>query len=333
LRVTHDAGPLKRPSKIDKSIISNSALPMSLFDVDATNATVGWQNIRTAGGPTEAWLKSELEKLWRYHEFTADEAFRAEFARQPEPRFWEMYLAAHLVRCHKKLMPRKEIAQCKDGYKGPDFGVRKGNRVIWIETIAPDKGDQNNIDKVPELLPAGTNERFLHVAPRRQVELRITSALYTKALAFRHYRNDGIIGEKDSCIVAISGAQFALQAVTAGLPYVVSAVYPFGEEQFTLESSTLKVLGSDFTFSDTIQRTAKPDEPIPRSAFRGDQFKDISGIVWSRSSVGNFSPIRHDLVYVHNQRAERPVPRGWVRWREEYYSLIETDALRLRRRG
>jgi hypothetical protein len=51
-----------------------------------------------------------------------------------------MYLAMHLVRSRKQLVPRKEIAHCKNGDKGPDFGIRKGKRVICIETIAPDKG-------------------------------------------------------------------------------------------------------------------------------------------------------------------------------------------------
>jgi hypothetical protein len=44
--------------------------------------------------------------------------------------------------------------------------------------MAPARSDENNLDQVPELLPAGTSERLLRAAPRREVELRITSALY-----------------------------------------------------------------------------------------------------------------------------------------------------------
>jgi hypothetical protein len=198
---------------------------MSLFDVEVADATAGWQNVKAAESQTEAWIKAELEKLWRSHEPFADEAFRSEFARQPEPRFWEMYLTTHLLRRRRRLVPRKEIARCKNGDKGPDIGIRKSNRVIWIEAIAPARGD-HVLDQVPRFLPAGTSERFLHAAPRRQVELRITAALSKKADAFRRYREEGIIGDKDSCIVAITAAQFALEAVTAGLPYALSAVYP-----------------------------------------------------------------------------------------------------------
>jgi hypothetical protein len=121
--------------------------------------------------------------------------------------------------------------------------------------------------------------------------------------------------------------------VTGGLPYAVSAVYPFGEQEFTIDRETAKVVKSDFTLSESIERKAKPEEPIPRTAFQSEEFKDISGIVWSRSSIGNFSRIHHDLTYVHNQRATRPIPRGWLRWREEYYPLTGTNTLHVRRRG
>jgi hypothetical protein len=293
---------------------------MGLFDLDVPGATVGWQNVKAAHGQTEAWIKAELEKLWQSYEPFADDAFRSEFASQPEPRFWEMYLTTHLLRLRRRLIQRSEIASCKNGDKGPDIGIRKSNRVIWVEAIAPAVGD-DELDKVPQFLPAGTSEKFLHAAPRRQVELRITSALYTKALVFRRYRKEGIIGEKDSRIVAISAGQFSFQAVTGGLPYAVSAVYPFGEQEFTIDRKTAQVVKSEFTLSDTIERKAKPEEPIPRTAFQGEEFKDISGIIWSRSSIGNFSTVQRDLSYIHNQRAARPIPRGWIRWREEYYPL------------
>ncbi len=284
-----------------------------------------------AQSQTEARMKAELEKLWQSHEPYADAAFRSEFARQPEPRFWEMYLTTHLLRGRRRLMPRNEIAQCKNGDKGPDIGIRKSNRVIWIEAIAPAEGD-NELDKVPQFLPTGTSERILHAAPRRQVELRITSALDKKAKVFRRYRDEGIIVEKDSCIIAISAAQFSFQAVTGGLPYAVSAVYPFGEQEITIDGETAKFVKSEFTLSESIERKAKPEGPIKRTAFQSEELRDISGIIWSRSSIGNFSTIQHDLTFVHNQRAARPIPTGWIRWREEYYPLAGKNTLQVRRR-
>lgn len=296
---------------------------MALFDIEIKDATQGWRNVKAAESAPEAWMKAQLEKLWASHEPYADAAFRSEFARQPDTRFSEMYLTTHLLRLRRRLIPRNEMPRCKNGDKGPDIGIRKSNRVIWIEAIAPAEGDEE-VDQVPDLFSEDGNGRIMHAAPRRQVELRITSGLYTKALAFRRYRKDGLIGEKDSCIVAISAAQFPLQAVTGGLPYAVSAVYPFGEEQIILDSETAAFIRRDFTFSKQIERKANPDEPIPRTAFQGSFFEDISGIIWSRTSIGNFSTTAHDLTYIHNQRADRPIPRRWARWREEYVPIADT---------
>ncbi|WP_407114271.1 hypothetical protein [Bradyrhizobium sp. LMG 9283] len=130
-------------------------------------------------------------------------------------------------------------------------------------------------------------------------------------------------------MVAISGGQFALQAGTLGLPYAVTAVYPFGNEQITIDRNTMKVIATQFTFSDVIKRAAKSEDPIGRLAFHSDIYRDISGIIWLRSSIGNVSTIRHDLVYV--QRGARPLPRRRARWSEEYYPLA--DALLRDRRG
>jgi hypothetical protein len=53
---------------------------MGLFDVEVTDSSLGWENIKAAKSSTEAWMKAGLEKLWTYYEPKADEAFRAEFA-------------------------------------------------------------------------------------------------------------------------------------------------------------------------------------------------------------------------------------------------------------
>ena len=41
---------------------------MGLFDVEVTDSSLGWDNIKAAKSSTEAWMKAELEKLWTYYE-------------------------------------------------------------------------------------------------------------------------------------------------------------------------------------------------------------------------------------------------------------------------
>src|SRR5262249_38661152 len=151
------------------------------------------------------------------------------FLREPEERFWEMYLALRLLDARRKLHTRAELtAAVRD--RGPDICIKKCNRRIWIEATAPGRGDAANLDRIPDDVDVSAAQG--RDEERRQVELRITSAIYTKMKKFQEYRDAGIIGDNDSCIVAISGAKFALAAVGELLPHAASAVYPFGDEQF-----------------------------------------------------------------------------------------------------
>jgi hypothetical protein len=166
-----------------------------------------------------------------------------------------------------------------------------------------------------------------------EVELRITGALWTKAQKLQADRDQGIVGENDSCIVAVSAGQFPLQAIESGLPPAVTAVYPFDAEEFVMDVNTLAVLNHRHRYSGGIKRVATPDDPIPRSAFQDEQYADISGLIYSRRSIGNFLGQAHDFVYVHNAVARKPIPRAWIRWFEEYVPVEQGKQLKRRCRG
>jgi hypothetical protein len=303
---------------------------MALFDLDDANSNQGYRNLRNApAGSVGAQIKGGLEELWRRYEPYADTNFCKEFAMQPEPRFWEMYLSVCLLASRKKLRPRAELPDAERD-EGPDICISKGRRKIWIEAMAPSPGDDKNLDKVPDLfLNAGDG---LQDMPERHIELRITGALWTKLQAFQRYRQNGIIGDNDSCIVAVSAAQFALEAAGEGLSHAVKAVYPFGEEFIELNPRRFEVVRFGHRYSEQITRANDKGEPILRTAFQDERFADISGLIWSRRSPGNFLGQADDLVYVHNQVARKPIPRKWVRWAEEFYPIDEGKKLRARKR-
>jgi hypothetical protein len=198
----------------------------------------------------------------------------------------------------------------------------------WIEVIAPSPGDETNLDKVPDLFPSGAQEDN-----RRHIELRIASALKTKADKFALYRKKGIIGERDSCVVAISASQFALEASGEGLPHAVTTVYPFGEEVVTIDPENAEFVSLSHKYSGEIERAKKDAKPIPRTAFQNEYFDGIDGLIWSRRSTGNFLNNPDDLVFVHNQRAKRPLAKGWLDWAEEYYPVDNGKKLRRRKRA
>jgi hypothetical protein len=286
---------------------------MALFDIANPKTAQGYRNIRTAPpGSDLARIREGLEALWLRYEPYADINFCEEFSKQPDTRFWEMYLTVRFLDASKKLRPRAELAAA-DRDTGPDICIRKSRRHVWIEAIAPAQGDANeNLDRVPDLFPASPDE--LKDPSRREVELRITSALLEKADKFQDYRENGIVGENDSCVVAISAGQFPLQAAGVGLPHAVTAVYPFGEEYFVIDPKTHKVIDHRFHHSGEIKRVDK--KPVLRGAFQHEYFAGVSGLLWSRRSIGNFLGQPDDFVFVHNQVAQKPIPRKWIRWPE-----------------
>lgn len=259
-----------------------------------------------------------------------DTNFLKAFSEEPEDRFWEMYLAVVLLKARKRLRPRAKLTKASRN-KGPDICIPKRKRKIWIEAIAPDPGDDvKNLDKVPDLFPASADGN--REAPRREIELRITSSLFKKTEQFRSLKEKGVVGEADSCVIAITAGKFALQAADFRLPYAVTAVYPFGAEHNILDPKGLAIVDRQYDFSPDINRTGK--EAIPRTAFQNELFAGISGLIWSRRSIGNFLGQSDDFIFVHNQVAARPIERQWMNWVDEYVPVEGGKQLRrLKRRA
>jgi hypothetical protein len=79
-------------------------------------------------------------------------------------------------------------------------------------------------------------------------------------------------------------------------------------------------------FSPDIKRTGK--DPIPRSTFQNELFAGISGLIWSRRSIGNFLGQPDDFIFVHNQAAARPIQREWINCVEEFQPVAGGKQLR-----
>jgi hypothetical protein len=125
-----------------------------------------------------------------------------------------------------------------------------------------------------------------------------------------------IVAPDDVAIVAFSGANFWTQSSTVGLPPALSAVYPVGDEYFVMNKDTMEIVKSAHIYTTTIPRKAGPD--IERTAFLSGDYADISGIIWSRRTIGNFLGRKDDFVYVHNASSNRPLNPKWTGWWKEY---------------
>ena len=173
-----------------------------------------------------------------------------------------MYLGVRLLDGRKALRRKDKLPKVVRD-EGPDLCIQKGRRRIWVEVIAPSPGDDTNLDKVPDLFASGAERDN-----RRKIELRIAGALKTKADKFASYREKGIVGPKDSCIVAIAASQFALEAEAesgAGLPLPVTTVYPFGEEVITIDPTEQN------------QHRLQTADHVQKKGLTQEQFAEISG--------------------------------------------------------
>jgi hypothetical protein len=141
-----------------------------LFATVGDDLDLGYLNLRAGKHRCERDIARTLEQMWVRYEQYADRDFVPGFARDPQARFWEMFLGCALLDAGKVLLPTAE--RPRDGSR-PDLCIIDGNRHIWIEAIAPDRGCSGE-DQIPEMVPLNQGGR---VQPVRQIQLRITSAL------------------------------------------------------------------------------------------------------------------------------------------------------------
>ena len=88
--------------------------------------------------------KEKFEKLWQNFKPYADNHFLTEIKTNFHQRSWEMYVG-------NVLLEKKLSIESKN--EGPDFIV---NDNIYIECVAPTKGDPAKPDSVPEMFLAKT---------------------------------------------------------------------------------------------------------------------------------------------------------------------------------
>lgn len=284
----------------------------SLWDVDVGNADRGYLNISAATVPAELRIRDELDTMWRVFEPYADDDFRHEFARQPYTRFWEMHLAWQLLTRGKNLLTARE----RRGAGGqPDICVVEGDRRIWIEAIAPAIGAEG-----PDQVRGPEARRGAGVAigamPTRQVELRVSSALRTKAERLQRYLESGRIAVGDVRLIAIGGSQFAPYALDYPIPTALSAVFPIGNAYATVDTGTGEVVDSAYHYAPEITRTGAV--AVPRTSFLQEDFAHVSGIVWSRASIGTLGQPAPPLTLIHNPLATLPMAQRWGAWDREF---------------
>jgi hypothetical protein len=76
------------------------------FEIEGPNLDLGYTNLREGKFSQEREIREQLQSMWQAYEPYADPDFTLGFARDPEGRFWEMYLGCTLLAAGKILLPR-----------------------------------------------------------------------------------------------------------------------------------------------------------------------------------------------------------------------------------
>lgn len=281
-----------------------------LFEFEADDVDAGYRNLQTGKHRTEREIVAALEAMWTRYEPYADCDFVQGFAREPEARFWEMFIGCALLDAGKVLL--RSADRPRFGGR-PDICVLEEGRRVWIEAIAPTRGE-GDYDQIPELIPLNDGGRVRN-QPKRQIRLRITSALWSKFKVVKRYLAQGTIAGDDVVIVAIGAARFGLEAAGSGTPLALSSVFPIGNEFVQVRRDTLEVVGQGHEPSFKIERAGGA---IPRTAFLDELFAPISALLWSRVSIGNMRRGERPLSLIHNPMARNPLPQRWGTWDREF---------------
>jgi hypothetical protein len=299
-----------------------------LFDQEYNSPDLAWLNLRSGSRPTEKQIREQLEEMWtRYHPY-ADSQFQELFARSPDERFWEMYLAVQLLDGGKELLERRAVTKAERD-TGPDICVLEDGGKIWIEAVCPGRGDAANRDRVPEIRALSEmpdlNNAMAVVPPKREVELRVASAVAAKHEKFADYRARSLVDVADRCVVAVNGGHFWAESASGIFPLAVSALYPVGSLQVIFETTDMSVETLALSSSELIERNGRLG--IPRSALIDQSFCSLAGVIWSRRTIGNFFWQGHDFVYLHHPTSSAALPFNWFSWEKEFSFDLDRNGL------
>jgi hypothetical protein len=239
---------------------------MTLFDQDGAGMDPIYLRLRDADDASDAEQKAYLDGLWTRARLHLDWNFKSAFARDAAQRCWEIRLAVAFL----------DLGYALDagGEGRPDLATRlsTGER-LWVEAVAPTLGAPNNPDRPAELIPDG---RFRTV-PIEQILMRYTQVLREKRDQFLGYRQAGVVAEGDRCVIAVSSAALWPHVAGVGLPRILSAVFPIGNERVIVDRGTLEVVRVEHEYRGEVFRSGGAG--IPTTEFLTPEYATISGVI------------------------------------------------------
>tara|TARA_A100000171_G_C2123154_1_gene141952 strand:- start:287 stop:1207 length:921 start_codon:yes stop_codon:yes gene_type:complete len=261
-------------------------------------------------------ISEALEDQWQKYEQYADNNYRADLNKcvtdlaecaeddvhtqakcldKFMQRFWELHIAMSLLDIPVTLLKRDERDKA-----GPDSIFKSGDTLCYVEAIVPNAGE--GADRVPDLEFGG-----VHSVPDLEIQLRYTSALYTKLLQRNKRAKAGVIDESCPYFVAINGSRIPSAKLDYDPPRIARCLFGIGPPAVGINTQTME-WGEWFLKSrETLPRKLADD--IPANAFLDKEFNKISGVLFSTADPWNFyGSFSNQIILVENPNADIPAP-------------------------
>lgn len=257
-----------------------------------------------------------VELLWQIAAPYVDHDIQRKAAVRFHPHFWELYLAACLLRAEVPLLPRSAWAVRG---RGPDLQMAEPK--VWIEAVASTAG--TGPDAVTDVPPGVVRD-----VPDDAIKLRILGAISEKVTKFEQYVQDGTIEPSARCVIAVNTGLAARMWCDQTVPRVVRCLFPFGNEVIDISLGDGRVVGRRHEHQPVVTKLS--GATVPTTGFETPGWSRISAVIHSGVDVFNgTSAMGQEFAIVHNPQAINPVPRGLFKLGTEYWA--EEQSMRIRR--
>jgi len=256
--------------------------------------------------------RAKFDALWKVFKPYADRHFLKQIQINFHQRSWEMYVANVLLKNGLQILSQNE---------GPDFIV---DRNIYLECIAPTKGDTRKPDSVP-LMHVATNPREMIAqdVPTDKMILRITQAFREKALAqYNSWKDKKWFDLKKPFVIAINTGDLE-HVEDPNMPNVLKALFGFQFLQINIKTGA-----TSFSYRDLLNKTNHA--PVAVNIFLDSNFSFVSGVLFSSDLVLNHPEnIGDDCIFVNNPFADNQVDESFIRPFKSWTANKEDNEVRL----
>lgn len=223
--------------------------------------------------------------LYSVYKPYADRNFLTEIKTNFHQRSWEMYLTCKLISKGFKI---------SSANSGPDIKIDYNGKIIWIECVAPKKGNGEN--SVPEI-----KYGQLCDFPEKEILFRLKQSLEDKFIKYQRYLDKNIVDKKDIFIIAINSGE--LEHLDGEIPLINKCLFSLG--YLTINIDPVKRIKSTPYFSRRENILKNNGSPVQMNFFEDKVHEGISGIIYTPSTVIN----EPKYVLINNPNAENPIPK------------------------